>query len=80
MIIADLNYLETAAEVNLQGGTAAAAGSTAGGFGLFVSSGTGARTRSTQGWFYRSSSASTYGYASAVAGGVSSSSYAFSAA
>jgi hypothetical protein len=81
MIIADLNYLEMATQANLQGGTFASAGSSASGFGLFISVGTGAKTKSTSiGWFYRSSKASTYGYASAIAGSVSSSSYAHSAA
>jgi len=80
MIISDLNYMETA-ESNLQGGTAAVAGSTAGAAGLFVSSGTGAKTKSTSiGWFYKSSSASTYGSAYAVFGIVSSSSGAGSVA
>ena len=81
MNILDLNYLESAETETIEGGyyyLSSIAYSDAGGIGRYVSSGTSASTDASVGYFYKSTYASTSGYASASKGIVASSSYAAS--
>lgn len=76
MIISDLNYIETA-DQDIQGGwyyLASDAGSHTGAAGYGIYSDSSAYTSASVSWYGKSTAASTYGYASAYFGIVSSSS------